>query len=181
MGSVASRETDCLSLYRDDERDVGSCWIAIDRHRERAAAPAEAPVVFPYLLAIPILIYEAIFVLYPIYEGIKSSFYTQANLGTPPVWVGLKNYRRLIDDEFFWRSLKQTFLFMGGVITASILFGLISAVVLNRAFFGRSAARGIITLPWAFPDVPAVLDLHLDAQSPVRRDERLRQLAPMGR
>jgi multiple sugar transport system permease protein len=115
------------------------------------------PSFLPYLLAIPILIYEGIFVLYPIYEGIKSSFYTQANLGTPPVWVGLKNYRRLIDDEFFWRSLKQTFLFMGGVIAASILFGLISAVVLNRAFFGRSAARGIITLPWAFPDVPAVL------------------------
>lgn len=115
------------------------------------------PSFLPYLLAIPILLYEGILVLYPIYEGIKSSFYTQANLGTPPIWVGLKNYQRLIDDEFFWRSLKQTFLFMGGVIAASILFGLISAVVLNRAFFGRSTARGIITLPWAFPDVPAVL------------------------
>ena len=115
------------------------------------------PSFLPYLLAIPILLYEGLFVLYPIYEGIKSSFYTQANLGTPPVWVGLNNYRRLIEDEFFWRSLKQTFLFMGGVIVASILFGLISAVLLNRAFFGRSAARGVITLPWAFPDVPAVL------------------------
>lgn len=115
------------------------------------------PSFLPYLLAVPILIYEAIFVLYPIYQGIKSSFYTQANLGTPPVWVGLKNYERLINDEFFWRSLRQTSIFMVGVIVISILFGLISAVVLNRAFFGRSAARGIITLPWAFPEVPAVL------------------------
>ena len=115
------------------------------------------PAMLPYLLAIPILIYEGIFVLYPIFEGIKSSFYTQKNLGTPASWVGLDNYRRLIDDEFFWKSLKQTFLFMGGVIALSIAFGLASAVVLNRAFFGRSAARGIITLPWAFPDVPAVL------------------------
>lgn len=111
----------------------------------------------PYLLAIPILIYEAIFVLYPIYEGLKSSFYTQANLGTPPVWVGLKNYRRLIHDDFFWNSLQQTFIFMFGVIVISIAFGLVSAVVLNRAFFGRSAARAIITLPWAFPEVPAAL------------------------
>jgi multiple sugar transport system permease protein len=115
------------------------------------------PSFLPYLLAVPILIYEAIFVLYPIYQGIKSSFYTQANLGTPPTWVGLKNYERLINDEFFWRSLKQTSIFMVGVIVISIMFGLISAVVLNRAFFGRSAARGIITLPWAFPEVPAVL------------------------
>ncbi len=111
----------------------------------------------PYLFAIPILVYEGIFVLYPIYEGIKSSFYTQANLGTPPIWVGLKNYRRLIHDDFFWNSLRQTFLFMAGVILLAIAFGLLSAVVLNRAFFGRSAARAVITLPWAFPDVPAVL------------------------
>ncbi len=111
----------------------------------------------PYLLAIPILIYEGIFVLYPIYQGVESSFYTQANLGTPPIWVGLKNYQRLIHDDFFWNSLKQTFLFMAGVIVVSIGFGLLSAVVLNRAFMGRSVARGIITLPWAFPEVPAAL------------------------
>lgn len=111
----------------------------------------------PYLMAIPILLYEGLFVLYPIYEGIKSSFYTQANLGTAPTWVGLKNYQRLIHDDFFWNSLKQTFIFMFGVIVLSISFGLLSAVVMNRAFFGRSVARGIITLPWAFPDVPAAL------------------------
>ncbi len=115
------------------------------------------PSFLPYLLAIPILIYEGIFVLYPIYEGVKSSFYTQANLGTPPIWVGLKNYQRLIHDDFFWNSLKQTSLFMAGVIVVSIGFGLLSAVVLNRAFMGRSVARGIITLPWAFPEVPAAL------------------------
>ncbi len=115
------------------------------------------PSFLPYLLAVPILIFEGIFVLYPIYEGIKSSFYTQANLGTAPTWVGIANYRRLWNDEFFWRSLKQTALFMGGVIAVSIAFGLLSAIVLNRAFFGRSAARAIVTLPWAFPEVPAVL------------------------
>jgi multiple sugar transport system permease protein len=133
---------------------AGTPAVAADRPSRRSR---RRPSMLPYLLAIPILIYEAIFVLYPIYQGIRSSFYTQQNLGTPPVWVGLKNYRRLIEDEFFWRSLKQTLIFMAGVIIISILFGLISAVVLDRAFFGRSAARGIITLPWAFPDVPAVL------------------------
>lgn len=133
---------------------AGSQPIATDRARGRSRRRFS---LLPYLFAIPILIYEAIFVLYPIYQGIESSFYTQANLGTPPVWVGLKNYRRLIHDDFFWNSLRQTFVFMFGVIVISIGFGLLSAVVLNRAFLGRSAARAIITLPWAFPDVPAAL------------------------
>ncbi len=32
-----------------------------------------------------------------------------------------------------------------------------SALVLNRPFRGRTAARGLMTMPWAFPDVPTVL------------------------
>lgn len=111
----------------------------------------------PYFLAVPVLFYEALFVVYPIYEGVSSSFYQQLNLGTPKEWVGLKNYRRMLDDELFWQSMRHTLVFMLGVIILSISFGLFSAVVLNRAFFGRGLARGVITLPWAFPDVPAVL------------------------
>ena len=111
----------------------------------------------PYLLAAPILVYEFVFILYPIYEGIKSSFFQQRNLGSPSTYVGLENYRRLWNDAFFWNSMKMTLLFMAGVIILSIGFGLLSALVLNRAFFGRSFARGIVTLPWAFPEVPAVL------------------------
>ncbi|CAN5734004.1 sugar ABC transporter permease [soil metagenome] len=111
----------------------------------------------PYLLAIPILIYEGIFILYPIFDGIRGSFYQQRNLGAPANWVGLDNYRRLLRDDFFWNSVSKTLIFMAGVIVLSIGFGLFSAVVLNRAFFGRSVARGIVTMPWAFPEVPAVL------------------------
>ncbi|CAN5846910.1 sugar ABC transporter permease [soil metagenome] len=131
---------------------------------ESIAAPMHVPRArwrrfnwLPYLLAIPIFLYELVFILYPIFEGIKSSFYQQRNLGAPANWVGLENYSRLIRDEFFWNSMQKTLLFMAGVIVLSIGFGLFSAVVLNRAFFGRSVARGIVTMPWAFPEVPAVL------------------------
>lgn len=134
---------------------AGSQPIASDRVEQPRRR--RRPSLLPYLLAIPILLYEGLFVLYPIYQGLKSSFYTQANLGAPPTWVGLKNYQRLIHDDFFWHSLRQTFIFMFGVIVISIAFGLFSAVVLNRAFFGRSGARAIITLPWAFPEVAAAL------------------------
>jgi multiple sugar transport system permease protein len=111
----------------------------------------------PYFLAVPIFLYELVFILYPIFEGVKSSFYQQRNLGSPANWVGLANYRRLVNDEFFWNSMGKTLVFMAGVIVVSIGFGLFAALVLNRAFFGRSAARGLVTMPWAFPEVPAVL------------------------
>jgi multiple sugar transport system permease protein len=46
---------------------------------------------------------------------------------------------------------------MLAVIAVAIGFALISALALNRAFKGRALARGLLTLPWAFPDVPTVL------------------------
>lgn len=111
----------------------------------------------PYALAGPILLYEGIFLLYPIYQGLKSSFYEQKALGRPPKWAGLENYRRLFNDDDFWTVLRTTTVYMLAVIAVAIGFGLFSAMVLNHAFVGRSAARAAVTLPWAFPDVPAAL------------------------
>jgi multiple sugar transport system permease protein len=114
------------------------------------------PPFLPYCLALPILAYEFLFILYPVYEGIKSSFYKQ-KVGRPATWAGLDNYTRLIHDEAFWEVVQTTLLYMVSVIVLAIGFGLGSALVLNRAFKGRTAARGIMTMPWAFPDVPTVL------------------------
>jgi len=110
----------------------------------------------PYMLALPILLYEALFLLYPIYKGVESSF-TKQTIGKAPVWIGLDNYRRLIQDENFWNSVQRTIVYMLAVIVVALSFGLGSALLLNRPFRGRSAARGVMTLPWAFPDVPTVL------------------------
>lgn len=111
----------------------------------------------PYALAIPLLAYEAVFILYPIYEGIRASFTKQAAVGRPYEWVGLDNYRRMLRDEDFWSVMGTTVLYMFLVVVVAIGFGLGSAMLLNRPLKGRSAARAILTLPWAFPDVPTVL------------------------
>jgi multiple sugar transport system permease protein len=114
------------------------------------------PALLPYLLALPILAYEGVFILYPIYDGIKSSFY-RGRVGRPAKWVGLENYERMIHDGAFWHAIWTTLLYMVAVVFVAIAFGLGSALVLNRPFRGRILARGVMTLPWAFPDVPTVL------------------------
>ena len=110
----------------------------------------------PYALALPLLAYETIFILYPIYEGIKSSF-TKQTVGRPATWVGTANYRRMLTDDKFWAVMGTTLLYMVLVIVVAVGFGLGTALVLNRPFRGRGGARAVMTLPWAFPDVPTVL------------------------
>lgn len=111
----------------------------------------------PYALALPILAYEAFFILYPIFNGMKLSLYRQPRGSQSLKWVGLENYRRMWDSPAFWEMIRNTAVFTIGVIVIAVGFGLASALLLNRHFPGRTMARAVMTMPWAFPDVPAVL------------------------
>jgi multiple sugar transport system permease protein len=110
----------------------------------------------PYMLALPIVAYEVVFILYPIGQGIASSF-TRTDVGRPVTFVGLANYQRMLTDPSFWVVVLHTLSYMLGVIGISIGAGLLSALLFNRPFVGRIFARGLLTLPWSFPDVPTVL------------------------
>ncbi|MCA9908775.1 MAG: sugar ABC transporter permease [Anaerolineae bacterium] len=111
----------------------------------------------PYMLVLPIIVYEAIFILIPIIQQVVSSF-TSDVIGIGTVrWVGLDNYNRLFADRNFWNSLRVTLGFMGGTVILSVGIGLLAALLLNQNFRGRSVARGIMTMPWAIPDLPAIM------------------------
>ena len=73
----------------------------------------------PYLLALPILAYEAVFILYPIGQGIASSF-TRTDVGRPVTFAGLANYQRMLTDLGFWVVVLHTLVYMAGVIGVSI-------------------------------------------------------------
>lgn len=111
----------------------------------------------PYMLALPIIIYETIFILIPIVQQLISSF-TSDMFGIGAVkWVGLANYERMLADKNFWNSMRVTLTFMGGTVIVAVGAGLLAALLMNQNFRGRSVARAIMTLPWAFPDLPTVL------------------------
>lgn len=112
----------------------------------------------PYLLILPILIYEGVLIISPILQGVYGSF-TNLELASnkPPVWVGLANYDRMFADPEFWQVLMTTLLFTGLVIVVALGAGLLTALLFNRPFRFRSGARALLMMPWAFPEVPVVM------------------------
>jgi len=113
---------------------------------------------FPYLLILPIVLYEGVMLAYPIIQGIYGSF-TKIELAsaTPPVWVGLENYQRMVNDPEFWMVMKTTLIFTVLVIIVAIAMGLLTALLFNNPFRGRPIARALLMMPWAFPEVPVVM------------------------
>ena len=112
----------------------------------------------PYVLALPIILYELLMIVYPIAQGIYGSF-QQIELAAnePPTWVGFANYQRMLADDGFWHVIRTTLIFTGLVILVAISAGLATALLFNRPFRFRSIARALLMLPWAFPDVPVAM------------------------
>jgi multiple sugar transport system permease protein len=111
----------------------------------------------PYLMALPIIIYEGIFLLYPMVTGVKYSL-TDIEAGSSAAnWVGFANYQRMFTDSTFWQAAKVTVEYSLAVIVVALSVALSTALLMNRTFKGRGIFRALLTMPWAFPDIPTTI------------------------
>jgi len=99
----------------------------------------------PYLFLAPALLVIAVFLLYPIGAVIYYSF-TDYNIITPPVWVGLRNYQQLLGEDLFWKALRNSFIYLL-VTPILIILSVTLAIVVNRRLPGISAFRTLFFVP----------------------------------
>jgi putative chitobiose transport system permease protein len=99
----------------------------------------------PYLFLAPALIVIAVFFIYPILAVVYYSF-TEYNIVTPPEWIGLRNYQRLVIDPIFWLALKHSLIYLL-VTPALIILSTILAIVVNRKLTGIHAFRALYFIP----------------------------------
>lgn len=104
-----------------------------------------------YLMMIPVILYFGIFVYYPLYEGAVASFQEFRLLGDRP-WIGLQNYRDVLDDPRFWQVLRNTLIIGGGILVFGFLPPILVAVALNevRLALFKKFAQTIVYLPHLF-------------------------------
>ena len=107
----------------------------------------------PYILVVPAGIFLVGIILYPILYGIYLSLTNQSLIGFPVDFVGLQNFINLFQDSVFhkvlYNSLWWSIMTVGGVM----LLGFGQALLLNRPFFGRNFARGVLLVAWTVPTV----------------------------
>ncbi|MEU4234272.1 sugar ABC transporter permease [Nonomuraea sp. NPDC026600] len=103
-----------------------------------------------YLLIAPAVVLVLVFLFYPVLSVFWESL-RHHNLTRPldDGFAGLDNYRALLADELFWRSLRFTAQWVFVEVGLQFVFGLALALVLNRTFVGRGLARALAFSPWA--------------------------------
>jgi len=68
-------------------------------------------------------------------------------------FVGLANYRFLLEDRRFFSALGHTAYFTVVSLAIELAVGLPLALLLHRAFRGRGLLRAAVLVPWAIPTV----------------------------
>lgn len=101
-----------------------------------------------YLLLAPALIGLAIFRLYPIAIAAWGSLHaTTFGGGAQRVFVGLDNYRYLLDFDVFWQSLAVTLKLNLVINPVQIVLALLLAVLANQRVPGIAVYRTIFFIP----------------------------------
>jgi multiple sugar transport system permease protein len=108
----------------------------------------------PYLFILPHLIFFAVFVGYPFFNGLYISFFSYDFLRPEATrFVGLGNYIELFDPSSirfnpFWNALGNTIEFVVYSVPPLVIIPLLLAVLLNTKTPGRNVFRAIYFAPW---------------------------------
>ncbi|RQR70556.1 MULTISPECIES: carbohydrate ABC transporter permease [Burkholderia] len=114
---------------------------SLARRRTRAAL----------LFVLPGLALFSVFVLYPIVSSIWLSFHDWDGM-TPPVFIGLGNYRELVQSDTFYVALKNNLAWLALFLAAPPL-GLALALYLNQNVRGIRLVKSLFFAPFVLPGV----------------------------
>ena len=105
--------------------------------------------VTPWLLLLPALTLLVAFTHWPALATLWHSVMSTPKKGRPARFVGLDNYRGMVEDEVFWQALTNNVIYAVGTIPLSIALAIAMALWVNS----RLAGRGFLRLAYFTPTV----------------------------
>jgi multiple sugar transport system permease protein len=111
----------------------------------------------PAFYLAPSLALFAVFIAFPFLRAIWFSFNETSFLGGVIGFVGTENYKAIFTDPQFGRYVGNSLVWVIGVVSLQLLFGLAGAMLLNQNFRLRGVVRGPAMIPWATPSVLVAL------------------------
>ena len=112
--------------------------------------------VFGFGLILPALLLITCLVAYPFCMAIYFSL-SDYWVGSPGTFIGLKNFRDILGNEIFQRTVYNSFVFTSIAVVIKTLLGVWLAMLLYRNFKFKRLVRGAVLLPWVIPTALSTL------------------------
>src|SRR5688572_16691360 len=101
-----------------------------------------------YLFLAPFLFFLFVFIVGAVALAIYYSF-TDYDLLSDPIFVGLKNYQAAFQDESFLKALRNVAVYTAVVVPSQTALALVMAAILDR----KLPLRGFFRVAWYLPCV----------------------------
>ena len=110
------------------------------------------------LFIAPFLVAALFFMVYPVVEAVRMSFYSYNPLRPElSTFVGLANFEYIFRDPLFWDSFWQATVWTLLSIVFQTVFGVAIALLLHQALPGMAIFRGLLLFPYIVPTVVIAL------------------------
>jgi raffinose/stachyose/melibiose transport system permease protein len=105
------------------------------------------------LFLLPALILFLLFVIYPIFRSIYFSLFDWNGLGPAVDFVGLQNFKDILNDQVFLKALRNALLIIIFSVGAQLPLALALAVMVGRDLPGRGLFRTIFFMPYVLSEI----------------------------
>lgn len=104
----------------------------------------------PFLFILPWILGVIIFQACPILDSLYLSF-TIYDVFQPAKWIGLRNYRNLMDNSYTSKALMNTLFYVVISIPGGLVIGFLQALLLNVKLRGLQLFRTLVIVPGTVP------------------------------
>ena len=120
----------------------------------------------PYLLVAPQLAVTLVFFFWPAGQAVYMSLLSQDAFGQSVTFVGLDNFREVLRDPDYLKTLWRTLFFASAVAICALVPALLFATMAERVSRGATFYRTVLVLPYAIaPAIAGVLWLFMFSPS----------------
>jgi multiple sugar transport system permease protein len=134
--------------------------IPVARGRPKAAALLrqwlDRESVLGPVFVTPALLLLVLLVAYPFVMALYFAM-SNAFIGRPSHWVGLRNFIALWDSDVFRQTFQNAFVFTGIAVAFKVVLGITLALLLNEQLWFKRMIRGAVLLPWVIPTALSTL------------------------
>ena len=143
MGSCAGS---CAELS-EEERLATAVMTSLDSG-SRAAKRGMSDLAIRNLFIIPTILFLIVFNIFPLIYSLGYSFTDfRASTNAPANFVGLQNYRDLLNDPFIWSNFAITAKYVIVSVVGQVIVGFGTAMLLNRDIPFKGLLTTLLLLP----------------------------------
>ncbi|MGN6143534.1 MAG: carbohydrate ABC transporter permease [Mesorhizobium sp.] len=116
--------------------------------KSRAAARGMSDIAIRNLFIIPTILFLIVFNIFPLLYSLGYSFTDfRASTNAPANFVGLQNYRELLNDPYIWNNFVVTAKYVIVSVVGQVIVGFGTAMLLNRDIPFKGLITTLLLLP----------------------------------